>query len=86
MKRKSFISIIVISNICFIVLHIHKYNAITELMYTKQQYEKEFTLLTEHELKLKQELAGLQDKKIVMHYAQKYLNLYPITLGQIRKP
>lgn len=85
MKRKSFISIIVMSNICFILLHVHKYNAITELMYTKQHYDKEFTLLTEQELKLKQELAGLQEKETVMRYAQKYLNLNPITLGQMRK-
>ena len=85
MKRKSFISIIVRSNVCFILLHVHKDNAITELMYIKQQYEKECTLLTEQELKLKQELAGLQEKKVVMHYAQKYLDLHPITLEQIIK-
>ncbi len=85
MKRRTFITTVILVNVGFLLLHIHKYNAITELSYTKQRHEKELNQLSKQEQTLQQELCELHDKKTVVRYAQKYLSMMPVTLKQIRK-
>lgn len=85
MHRRTFIITVIVTNIAFILLHIHKYNVVTELTYCKQRYEKEFAQLIKQEDNLQQELCALHDKKTVTRYAQKYLHMTPITIGQMRK-
>jgi peptidoglycan hydrolase CwlO-like protein len=85
MHRRTFISTVVLSNILFILLHIHKYSVLNELHYRKQRYEKELTQLSKQGDNLQQELCALHDRKTVTRYAQKYLHMAPISIGQMRK-
>ncbi len=85
MNRRAFITTVIVSNVCFLLLHIHKYNAMTELSYTKQRHEKELQQLTKQEQTLRHELCDLHDRKTVTRYAQKYLAMVPMSLQQMKK-
>ena len=85
MKKRTFIATVIVVNVSFLLLHIHKYNAMTELSYTKQRHEKECNQLAKQKQTLQQELCELHDKKTVTHYAQKYLSMMPVSLQQMRK-
>ncbi len=85
MKRRTFITTVILVNVGFLLLHIHKYNAMTELSYAKQRHEKELNQLGKEEQTLRQELCELHDRKTVTHYTQKYLSMMPVTLQQMRK-
>jgi peptidoglycan hydrolase CwlO-like protein len=85
MHRRTFITTVVLSNLLFILLHIHKYSVFNELHYRKQRYEKELTQLEKQRDNLQQELCALHDRKTVTRYAQKYLHMSPIAIGQLRK-
>jgi len=85
MNTKPFIITIIVANLCFIVLHIHKYNAIAELNNTNEQLRKELTQLQHQKGLLSQELALLQDTKTVMQFAQKQLHMRPVAQWQERK-
>lgn len=85
MDTKPFIITVIITNLCFICLHIHKYNAIADLTDTKKQLQIELTNVNQQKSQLQQELDILHDKKIVTQYAQKYLHMRPITQRQERR-
>ncbi len=85
MHRRTFISTVILSNILFILLHIHKYSVFNELHYRKQRYEKELAQLEKQQEGLQQELCALHDRKTVTRYAQTYLHMAPISIGQMRK-
>lgn len=84
MKKVTFTGTVLATQVIFLLLHIHKYSTITELMYTKQRYEDEITKLEQEEQRFKQELCALQNKKTVSRYAQKYLAMSPVRLQQLR--
>lgn len=85
MHRRTFLTTVIITNILFILLHIHKYSVLNDLHYRKQRYEKELAQLVKQEDNLHQELCALHDRKTVTRYAQKYLHMAPVSIGQMRK-
>ncbi len=84
MNTKPLIITIIAANLCFIVLHVHKYNTIIELHHTQQQLQKELTQLQQKKGQLQQELTLLQDTKAITQYVQKHLHMKPITQRQVR--
>lgn len=77
--------IVVISNISFIILHIHKYNTIAQLNDLKQNHQLSLAALTQQKDSLAQELCDLHDRKTIMRYAQQYLDMAPVCVDQILK-
>lgn len=85
MKNRSFLITVILSNIVFVILLIHKRSTVTELMYKKQRQEQTLQQLCQKESKLKHELCYLQDRNTVKKYASKYLRMSPVSIGQMRK-
>ena len=85
MKRNRFLTAVIVANIGFILLQIHKRNKVTELLYEKQRLEQQFEVVSKQVNELQQELCALQDRKNVKTYAQKNLKMSPITLTQMKK-
>lgn len=85
MSKRTFLIGVIISNLSFVLILLHKRNAITEQLYTKQRYEHELLMLAKEEHALQHELCNLQDRTTVKTYAQTYLHMTPITLTQMKK-
>ena len=85
MKRRTFITTVITTNVLFILLVVHKHNKVTELLYKKQHLEKELQMCIKQEQSLHQELCDLQNRSTVKAYAAKYLHMSPVTLKQMRK-
>ncbi len=85
MKNRTFLITVILSNITFVILLIHKRSAVTELMYKKQRQEQALNLLAQKENKLKHELCNLQGRPTVKAYAKKYLGMSPISIAQMKK-
>jgi cell division protein FtsB len=85
MKKQTFLITVVLTNVIFILILLHKRNAVNEELYTKQRYEEELHNLTKLEDTLRHEISGLQDRHTVKTYAQTYLRMAPINLTQIKK-
>lgn len=85
MSKRTFLITVITSNVIFILILLHKRNALTELVYTKQRYEHELNMLAKETHELQHELSALQDRSMIKTYAQTYLRMSPITLSQMRK-
>ncbi len=85
MKNRTFLITVIVSNIAFVILLIHKRSTVTELMYKKQRHEQALNFLAQKESKLKHELCSLQDRNTVKTYASKYLGMSPISIAQMKK-
>jgi hypothetical protein len=85
MKKRTFLITVILTNVMFVILLIHKRSTITGLMYKKQRYEQELHLLAKQENELTHELCNLQDRNTVKTYASTYLNMSPISIGQMQK-
>ncbi len=85
MKKNRFLTIVIVTNIGFILLQIHKHNKVTELLYEKQRLEQQLETINKESNELKQELCALQDRQNVKKYAQKNLQMSAIRLAQMKK-
>ena len=85
MNKRTFLVTVILTNLSFVLILLHKRNALTEQLYTKQRYEQELHTLAKEEHALQHELCNLQDRTTVKTYAQTYLNMSPITLTQMKK-
>jgi cell division protein FtsB len=85
MSKRTFLVSVILTNLAFVLILLHKRNAVTEELYTKQRYEQELHLLAKQEHALQHELCNLQDRNTVKTYAQTYLNMSPVTLAQMKK-
>ena len=85
MNKRTFLVTVIVTNLAFVLILLHKRNALTEQLYTKQRHEHELQILAKQEHTLQHELCCLQDRTTVKTYAQTYLNMSPVTLTQMRK-
>lgn len=85
MNKRTFLVTVIVSNLAFVLILLHKRNALTEMLYTKQRGEQELQILAKQEHALQHELCSLQDRTTVKTYAQTYLHMSPVTLTQMRK-
>lgn len=84
--NKKYISlyIFIMVNLSFIFLYIYKNNTIIALSFEKQKEEKYRDSLREKKNKLMQKLCLIQNKMHIKQFAQKQLQMEPISLKQIR--
>jgi hypothetical protein len=87
MKRSSFISLFIVTNISFVLLHIHKQSHLIKLSYSKQKIELEKQTLAKLKQTLTNQLYSLHDRAQVKKFVQDHPNLQlkPIKIGQIKK-
>ena len=85
MNKRTFLVTVILTNLAFVLILLHKRNTLTEQLYTKQRHEHDLHILAKEEHTLQHELCFLQDRTTVKTYAQTYLNMSPIALTQMRK-
>ncbi len=72
-------------HIFFICCFIYKQTHNARILYQKQLYEKELTLLQSHEYELNATLYALQNTEKIQSYALNDLQMQPISLKKIKK-
>ena len=85
MKRSTFITIFVCTNLAFIVFHIHKQSQFTKLSYVKQKIENEIAVLEKRKCELTHDLQTVHDRSLVKQFAGNKLDLKPVKISQIKK-
>jgi len=85
MKKHTFITLFIGTNIMFIFLQIHKHNLVINQSYRKQTNEHARATLVQKKRQLTQQLYALKDRSAIKQFAQENLNMSPIKLGQINK-
>lgn len=85
MKRATFISLFVATQVCLVVLQINKHSNRIQLLYEKQKNESIRARLRVKQQELIQQLYALKDRAAVKEYARTHLHMKPVQLSQIKK-
>lgn len=83
--KRTFIITVMITNILFIFIILHKQHAHTKLAGSIDRHKDELIALKKQVDALQHELNNLQNLSIIKAYAKKYLKMSPITPHQLRK-
>lgn len=85
MKRSTFVAIFALSNLCMVLLHIHKHSKIIELSFTKQKLENLKQKLVEKKRGLTHQIQALHNLRDVKQFALNELALKPAKISQVKK-
>ncbi len=83
MKKGTFFTIFIITNILFLILQIQKQSAYVERTYEKQRLEQHTQELEQQKRSFIQELHALKDPTAIKQYAQTQ-GMRPIRLDQVK--
>lgn len=84
MKKVTFFTFFIVTNLLFLVLQIHKQSAYVQASYHNQRLEQKVHDLEQEKNSLTQELYELKNPHQLKEYAQTTLSMYPIRLNQIK--
>lgn len=85
MKRSTFVAIFALSNLCMVLLHIHKHSKIIELSFTKQKIEAQRQALFKQKQELTHQIQALHNLRDVQQFALNQLALKPAKISQVKK-
>lgn len=85
MKRKTFITVFVVTHILFITLYIDKQSKIVKLSYKQQRLETEKGRLLKRKQELTNTLYAFKNPAEVKEFATQSLNMEPLTLTQVKR-
>ena len=85
MNKTTFISIVVLANLLFIFLQIHKSSQFIKTSYQKQKIELVKNELVQEKELLTHKLYTLKNRSEIKKYAQTILKLRPIRFNQIKR-
>jgi len=84
MNKASFASMVIITNLLFIFLQIHKSSQFIKTSYQKQKIERKRNELQEEKELLTHKLYAAQNRTEIKRYTQTALRMKPVTFNQIK--
>jgi len=85
MKKATFITLFVATNLLFIFVQIHKYSQVVKQSYRKQKNEKQRNELLQKKETLTTQFYELKSRQNVKTFAERELEMRPIAMNQIKK-
>jgi hypothetical protein len=85
MKKNTFLSLFIITNIGFLFLQIRKQMLFIKESFRKQKHERTLTKLEQKNQEIEHAMHLAQNKQEVKQYAQEKLKMKPIRIAQLKK-
>ncbi len=85
MKRSTFISLFIGTQLFLVTLQVYKHSKHAQLLYDKQKHELHKANLLAKRQQLTQELYACKDRTAIKEFATKELHMEPVRLSQIKK-
>lgn len=84
MNKATFISLVIVINLLFIFLQIHKSSQFIKVSYEKQKIEHEINTLAQEKEILTHKLYAAQNQTSIKRYAQTVLKMRPVRFQQLK--
>jgi uncharacterized protein HemX len=85
MKKNTFLSLFIITNIGFLFLQIRKQMLFIKESFRKQKHERTLTKLEQKNQEIEHAMHLAQNKQEIKQYAQEKLKMKPIRIAQLKK-
>ena len=85
MKKGTFLTLFLSTQIAFVFLHIHKHMLFIKQSFRKQKNERELAQYAQTKQELTNHLYALQSRSTIKEFAQKELQLKPLSLAHIKR-